>query len=76
MFDLLLVGGTVVDPSRGLHAVRDIAVQDGRIAALAESLKHEPAKRVIALTGRFVTPGLIDLHTHVADGVPVRIASR
>ncbi|HET6315256.1 MAG TPA: amidohydrolase family protein, partial [Chloroflexota bacterium] len=69
MFDLLLVGGTVVDPSQGLHAVRDIAVHDGRIAALAETLQHEPAKRVIDLTGRFVTPGLIDIHTHVAHGV-------
>ena len=69
MYDLLLQGGTVVDPSVDLHGVHDIAVQDGKIARIAPSIPSEEATRVIEVSGKIVTPGLIDLHAHVFDGV-------
>lgn len=68
MYDLLLKGGTVVDPSEGLHGVHDIAVQDGKIARIAPSIAATEAIRVIDVPGKIVTPGLIDLHAHVFEG--------
>src|SRR5215510_11927356 len=68
MYDLLLKGGTVVDPSAGLHGVHDIAVQDGKIAQIAPTIPREEASRVIEIGGKLVTPGLIDLHAHVFEG--------
>jgi dihydroorotase len=73
MYDLLLTGGTVLDPSQRLHGVFDVAVQDGKIAHLAPpDPSVDPALaavRVVDVSGKTVTPGLIDLHTHVFDGV-------
>jgi len=68
MYDLLLKGGTVVDPSVGLHGVQDIAVQDGKIARIAPTIPREEARRVHEVADKIVTPGLIDLHAHVFDG--------
>jgi dihydroorotase len=68
MYDLLLKGGTVVDPSTGLDGIRDIAVQNGVIARIAPDLPSAEAARTIAVTGKIVTPGLIDLHAHVFEG--------
>ena len=68
MYDLLLKGGTVVDPSVGLHGVHDIAVQDGTIARIAPTIAREEAMRVLEVGGTIVTPGLIDLHAHVFEG--------
>jgi len=69
MYDLLIKGGTVIDPSRGLHGLSDVAVQDGKIARVGRSISIEDAARVVQVTGKIVTPGMIDLHTHVYDGV-------
>ena len=71
MYDLLLKGGTVVDASQGLHGASDIAVQDGKIAAIAPDVPSEEATRVINVAGKIVTPGLIDLHVHVFDGFSI-----
>jgi dihydroorotase len=68
MYDLLLKGGTVVDPSTALHGVHDIAVQDSTIARISPSIPNEEASRVLEVTGKIVTPGLIDLHAHVFGG--------
>jgi dihydroorotase len=68
MYDLLLKGGTVVDPSVGLHGTYDIAVQDGKIARIAPTIPREEAPRVVDVAGKLVTPGLIDLHAHVFGG--------
>jgi dihydroorotase len=67
-FDLLLKGGTVIDPSQGLHAARDVAIRSGRVAALEPSIPGDAAARTLDVAGRLVTPGLIDLHTHVYWG--------
>jgi dihydroorotase len=69
MFDLLLKGGSVLDPAQDLRGVLDVAVQDGKIASVAANIPASEAKRVIHVPGKTVTPGLIDLHTHVFDGV-------
>ena len=69
MYDLLLKGGTVLDPSQSLQGVHDIAVQDGKIASIAPGIPVEEATRVIDVQGKTVTPGLIDLHAHVFSGV-------
>src|SRR5262249_39729562 len=69
MFDLLLKGGSVLDPAQDLRGALDVAVQDGKIASVAASIPASEAKRVIHVPGKTVTPGLIDLHTHVFDGV-------
>ena len=68
MYDLLLKGGTVVDPSTGLDGISDIAVQGGVIARIAPDIPSAEATRTIAVAGKIVTPGLIDLHAHVFEG--------
>ena len=68
MYDLVLKGGTVVDPSAGLDGVRDIAVENGLIARIAADIPSAEATRTIAVAGKIVTPGLIDLHAHVFEG--------
>ena len=68
MYDLLLQGGTVVDPSIGLHGIHDVAVQGDKIARIAPAIAPEEAARVLNVAGKVVTPGLIDLHVHVFEG--------
>ena len=70
MYDLLLKGGTVLDPSQGIHGPMDVAIADGRIARVAPEIPAEDAVRVIDVAGKLVTPGLIDVHAHVYQ--PVR----
>lgn len=67
-YDLLLQGGTLIDPAQGIHAVRDVAFRLGRVAAVEESIAAESAGQVIDCRGRLVTPGMIDLHVHVFWG--------
>src|SRR5258708_3558027 len=69
MYDLILSGGTVIDPSQALQGPLDLAVNDGQIAEIAQNIHPQQAHRVVDVKGRTVTPGLIDLHTHVFDGV-------
>jgi dihydroorotase len=61
--DLLLRGGTVLDPGCGLHGVMDVAFAGGRVAAVGPDLPG-PAAETIDVAGKLVTPGLIDLHGH------------
>jgi dihydroorotase len=68
-YDLLLTGGTVLNPATGLRQQLDIGVKDGRVAALQEKLARAEAKRVIEVPGCYVTPGLIDFHVHSFWGV-------
>ncbi|MEM0944357.1 MAG: amidohydrolase family protein, partial [Pseudomonadota bacterium] len=63
--DLVLKGGRVIDPSQKLDEVCDIGFAEGKVAEIGTGLK---GTRVHELPGRIVTPGLIDLHTHVYWG--------
>jgi dihydroorotase len=64
-YDLLIKGGRVIDPSMRLDAVCDVAISDGRIAAVETSIMGEAVETIDA-RGKIVTPGLIDIHTHCA----------
>jgi dihydroorotase len=67
--DLLIKGGTVVDPGQNLHTALDVAVKDGKILELAPDIAAARALRVVSAKGKIVTPGLIDVHVHVFEGV-------
>jgi dihydroorotase len=64
-FDLLIRGGEVVDPGGGREGRLDVAINRDRIAAVDTNIPPEAAYRVIDAEGQYVTPGLVDLHTHV-----------
>ncbi|HEV2124805.1 MAG TPA: hypothetical protein VGW38_18820, partial [Chloroflexota bacterium] len=69
-YDVLLRGGELLDPSQGLRGPRDIAFAYGRVAAVepANSIDSDLARVPVDASGMLVTPGLIDLHTHVYVG--------
>ncbi len=71
-YDLLLKGGHVIDPKNGIDAPMDVAVRDGKIAAVAGSLPVSRARRTIDVSGLYITPGLVDIHTHLfhTTGIP------
>jgi len=62
MYDLIISGGTLIDGSGGEPYIADIAVRDGKIAAVGSDL--DEAKETLDATGLIVTPGFVDLHTH------------
>jgi dihydroorotase len=68
MYDLLLRGGRVIDPAQDLDGTMDLAIQAGKIATLRRDIAAGEARRVVDVTGKIVTPGLVDLHTHVYWG--------
>ena len=63
-YDLILRGGRVIDPAQGLDGMFDVAVRDGRIAAVGNSLPG-PSRETIDVAGKLVLPGMIDTHAHV-----------
>ena len=67
MFDMILKGGRVIDPSQGIDRISDIGFKDGKVAAVGNDLKIGAAA-VKDVRGLIVVPGLIDLHTHVYWG--------
>jgi dihydroorotase len=74
-FDLVIKGGDVLDPSQSLRGKRDIGIRYGLVEALEAEIPAARAQRVLDASGKLVTPGLIDLHTHVypygsAIGIP------
>src|SRR5215475_6748135 len=73
-YDLLIKGGTVIDPKSGTNEVRDIAIRGEKIAAIEKGIPSTDAKRTINAEGLFVTPGLVDIHTHVYAGTGLRDA--
>ena len=71
-YDLLLQGGRVIDPKNGISAVRDVAIKNGTVAAVAERLNPADALKVVNVAGLYVTPGLVDIHVHVFAGTGER----
>ena len=72
-YDLLIAGGRVIDPSQKLSAERDVAVSNGKIARIAPGIPTNQARQVLDAKGKFVTPGWIDVHGHVYDGIDMGI---
>jgi dihydroorotase len=68
-YDLLIKGGTVIDPGQHLHAPLDVAVKNGKIAQVSRDIPPDAASRVVSAKNKLVTPGLIDLHIHCCDGL-------
>lgn len=71
-YDLLLKGGHVIDGKNKLSAVRDVAIKDGKIAAIAANIDASRAVRSAGVSGLYVTPGLVDIHVHVYTGTGER----
>jgi dihydroorotase len=67
-YDTLIVGGEVVDPGAGLQGPLDVAIRRGRVVEVAPGIDRAKAEEVIDAAGQYVTPGLVDLHTHVYWG--------
>ena len=67
-YDLLLTGGTLLDPALGIHQRRDIAFKDGLVAEVAERIDAAAAANSVDVAGKLITPGLIDLHGHFYHG--------
>lgn len=68
-FDLLITGGTVLNPATGMNRRSDVAIAGDRIQAIAADLSRQHAKRALDVQGCYVTPGLIDFHIHSYWGV-------
>lgn len=66
--DLLLKGGHVIDPKNNIDAKKDVAVKDGKIFAISDNIPVNNAKKVVDVSGFYVTPGIIDMHAHVYYG--------
>jgi len=67
-YDLLLKSGHLIDPRNKISAVRDIAILNGRVAAVDAHLPSEDALKSVDVSGLYITPGLIDIHVHVYTG--------
>jgi len=67
-YDLLLKGGHVIDARNNLSAIRDVAVAQGKIAAVAPDIPAAQARKTIDVAGLYLTPGLVDMHVHVFAG--------
>ncbi len=71
-YDLLLKGGHVIDGRNKISAVMDVAIADGRIAAVAADIPPAKAAKTVNVSGLYVTPGLVDMHVHVYAGTGQR----
>lgn len=67
-YDLLLQGGTVIDARNKISGRRDVAIADGKVAAVEPNIPASKAKKTVDVGGLYVTPGLIDIHVHVFAG--------
>ncbi|MCC6493436.1 MAG: amidohydrolase/deacetylase family metallohydrolase, partial [Pirellulales bacterium] len=63
-YDIVLRGGRVIDPRNNIDGIRDVAIKDRKIAAVAAKINGR-ARQTIDAAGLLVTPGLIDIHAHV-----------
>src|SRR5665811_655648 len=69
LYDVVITGGHLIDPANGVSRVSDVAIRDGVIAAIQGTIPAEQGQKRIDASGQYVTPGLIDLHTHIYWGV-------
>ena len=65
--NLLIKGGRVIDPSQGLDEAADVLVENGLVKEIGKGLKAPAGVEVIDATGKYVVPGLVDMHVHLRD---------
>src|SRR5437667_5680594 len=68
-YDLVIKGGRVIDPSQSLSTLRDVAISGGKVARVDSGIPSSEARLTVDARGKIVTPGLVDIHVHVYDGV-------
>src|SRR5215469_18333555 len=68
-YDLVLRNGHVIDPKNNIDAQRDVAIRDGKIAAIEPSIPATAAKQSVDISGLYLTPGLVDIHVHIFTGL-------
>ena len=68
-YDLVITGDRVIDPANGLNGAAQVAVKDGKIAAVAERLPPHNVEKSVDAIGKIVCPGLIDMHVQVYEWV-------
>ncbi len=68
-YDLVITGDRIIDPANGLNGAAQVAVKDGKIAAVAERLPPHNVEKSVDAIGKIVCPGLIDMHVHVYEWV-------
>ena len=73
-YDLLIKNGHVIDPKNAIDGEMDVAINDGKIARVAKNIPKSSAKKVADAKGMYVTPGFIDIHTHVFVGTKIGFA--
>src|ERR1700754_1337778 len=71
-YDILLRGGRVIDPAAGIDGIKDVAIRNGKIAAVQSDILPTSAREVVDVSGKLVLPGLIDTHAHVYQYVSGR----
>src|ERR1700749_1428418 len=71
-FDMLLRGGRVICPASGIDGIKDVAIRDGKVAAVQADILPSSAKEAVDVAGQLVLPGLIDTHAHVYQYVSGR----
>ena len=64
-YDLLLKGGHVIDPKNKINEIRDVAIRDRKVAAVASSIDPATAYKTVDVKGLYVTPGIVDIHVHI-----------
>jgi len=67
MADILLRGGRVLDPARNFDASADVLLQDGKVARVEPGIAAPSGARIVDVKGKWVVPGLIDMHTHLRE---------
>jgi dihydroorotase len=63
-YNILIKGGHIIDPKNNIDEIMDVAITEGKIAKVGKDIDGKLAKQVIDANGLYVTPGLIDIHTH------------
>ncbi|HEY8398259.1 MAG TPA: amidohydrolase/deacetylase family metallohydrolase, partial [Flavihumibacter sp.] len=67
-YSIVIKGGRVIDPKNGIDKIMDVAVRDGKIAAVQTNIDTSGARQVVHAKGMLVVPGLIDIHGHYYFG--------
>jgi len=69
MFQIILRGGVIIDPSQKINKMGSVAISNGKIVAIGNDISDAKAEKVFDLDGKIIAPGLIDIHCHPADGI-------